>query len=412
MTDEELKYGNRTAYGIHSDGWRHTWAAYLLFVVLSSFIGDTAILVSSIKYKAIKLHATTIVIIQHIALSDLMVALTDVLPKLISVLNHGWVFGTFMCELAPAPRLYFATVGLFLVSAMTASKMFLLKYPLRFGNFARDNKIVICAVCWVAALVSPGVNILLQDKITYFSYRGYQCDFTSSSPSIHWIKLVFPILLIVIPTTVVLVTTVFILMDARKVARRFRDKLRWQGTMATLMTAVLYLISVFPHALFRIAERFSSEEDNSFMFKQLNRLAISFHYINTISNFYIYCMTVASFREFIVSIMPRCNQCAGVIRGRSSVSTQCIEGAQSQNILITKCSESRRTGNILSSKGSRGSLSKNILTVEGIQGQSIIIVNDCFNDAQEREISQSAPTGETQRKLNDQMSRDVVDVSK
>ena len=302
MTEEELKYGNRTAYGISSDGRRHTWAAYLLFVTLSSLIGDTTILISSIRYRAIKLHAITIVIIQHIAFSDLMVVLTDVLPKLISVINQRWVFGTFMCQIAPAPRLYFVTVGLFLVGAMTTSKMLLLKYPLRFGSFARDKKNVICSVCWVAALASPGVNILLQDKITYFSYRGYQCDFTSSSPSIHWIKLVFPILLIFIPASVVLVTSICIIMDARKVARRYQDKLRWQGTMATLMTAFLYMVSVLPHVLFRIVERFSSEEDNSFMFKQFNRLAISFHYINTISNFYIYCMTVASFRKFLVSV--------------------------------------------------------------------------------------------------------------
>ena len=335
MIEEELRYGNQTAYGISSDGWRHTWAAYLLFVTLSSLIGDTTILISSIKYKAIRLHVMIVVIIQHIALSDLMVVLTDVLPKVISVLNQGWVFGTFMCRVAPAPRMYFVTVGLFLVGAMTTSKTFLLKYPLRFGSFAKDNKNVICTLCWVAALVSPGLYLYLhlENKITYFSYRGYQCDFKNPSPPNNWIK-TFPILVIFIPTCIVLFTTVYILLEARRVAKRYRDRLRWQGTMATLMTALLYILSALPHMLFRIIEHFSSEEDNSFMFKEFYRMAISFHYINTISNFYVYCMTVASFREFLVSILLRSSQRTGGVQGDRILGNRYAEGIQDHDIVI------------------------------------------------------------------------------
>ena len=334
MIEEELRYGNQTAYGISSDGWRHTWAAYLLFVALSSLIGDTTILILSIKYKAIKLHEVIVVIIQHIALSDLMVVLTDVLTKVISVLNQGWVFGTFMCRVAPAPRMYFVTVGLFLVGAMTTSKTLLLKYPLRFGSFAKDNKNVICALCWVAALVSPGLYLYLHlgNKITYFSYRGYQCDFKNPSPSNNWLK-TFPILVIFTPACIVLVTTVYILLEARRVAKRYRDRLRWQGTMAALMTALLYLLSVLPHMLFRIIEHFSSEEDNSFMFKEFYRMAISFHYINTISNFYVYCMTVASFREFLVSILLRSSQRTDGVQGDRILRNRYAEGIQDHDIV-------------------------------------------------------------------------------
>ena len=334
MIEEELRYGNQTTYGINSDGWRHTWAAYLLFVTLSSLIGDTSIIISSFKYKAIKLHEVIVVIIQHIALSDLMVVLTDVLPKLISVLNQRWVFGTSMCRAAPAPRMYFVTVGLFLVSAMTTCKTFLLKYPLRFGSFAKDNKNIICTVCWVAALTSPGLYLYLhlESKITYFSYRGYQCDFTNPSPSNNWLK-TFPILIIFTPACIVLFTTVYILLEARRVAKRYRDRLRWQGTMATLMTGLLYLLSVFPHMLFRIVDHFSSEEDNSFMFKQFYRMAISFHYINTISNFYVYCMTVASFREFLVSRLLRSYQRTDGVQGDVILRNRCAEGFQDQDIV-------------------------------------------------------------------------------
>ena len=300
MIDEELRYGNRTTYGIRSDGWRYAWGAYLIFVTISSLVGDSTILIASIKYKAIKLQRITIVIIQHIAVADLMVVLTDVMPKLISVITGRWVFGSLMCRVAPAPRIYFVAAGLYLVSTMTTTKMLLIKFPLRFRTFVMERENLICLGCWVGALVGPAVFLLSINRITYFSYRGYQCDFTDPSPS-HGLKLAAPVLLVFTPALVVFATSSFILTEARRVAQRFRDDMKWQGAMATIMTAFLYLLSVFPHLLYRVVERISSEENSSFMLKQFYRIAISFHYFNTISNFYIYCLTVASFRNFIMS---------------------------------------------------------------------------------------------------------------
>ena len=53
---------NKTIYGI--DAARYTWAGYFLFVIISSLIGDTTILIASIRYKAFKLHKVTVTIIQ------------------------------------------------------------------------------------------------------------------------------------------------------------------------------------------------------------------------------------------------------------------------------------------------------------------------------------------------------------
>ena len=75
------EYSNKTAYSIKSDAVRYTWAGYYLFVIASSVIGDTTILIASIKYKAIKLHRVIIAIIQHIAFFDLIVSVTYFLPK-------------------------------------------------------------------------------------------------------------------------------------------------------------------------------------------------------------------------------------------------------------------------------------------------------------------------------------------
>ena len=51
-----VPYGNYTAFGMHSDAERYFWASYHIFVLLSSLIGDSLILVASLQKDTIKVN--------------------------------------------------------------------------------------------------------------------------------------------------------------------------------------------------------------------------------------------------------------------------------------------------------------------------------------------------------------------
>ena len=249
MIHENTKYGNKTVYGVKSDVSKYTWEVFLIFVAVSSLIGDTTILIASVKYKAIKLHRIIIVIIQHIALCDLMVVLTDVVPKIISAITEEWVLGDFMCRITPYARYFFIVASFYLICAMTTSKMFLIKYPLRFERIATKNAHFFSLLCWMGASVFPIVFLMRDEKIVYFSYRDYNCIFNDSSPTLHWLKPLLAILLIFIPACLVVVTTILILVEARKVALRSGNNLRWDDNSNSLGFIFLYFrapISYFP----------------------------------------------------------------------------------------------------------------------------------------------------------------------
>ena len=327
MNDKALEFGNKTVYGVKSDVSKYTWEVFLIFVAVSSLIGDTTILIASLKYKAIKLHRTIIVIIQHIAFCDLMVVLTDVVPKIISIITEQWILGGFMCRTTPYARYFFILASLLLICAMTTSKMFLIKYPLRFGRIAIKKTHCLCLGCWIGALAFPIVLMFSDEKAIYFSYRGYQCNFADfdTSSTFYWLKPILAVLLIFIPACLVVATTVYILIEAKQVARRSRGNLKWQGIMTTVATASFYFISVVPLVTYRILESISKVEDKSesFLFKHFYRVAISFPFINTISNFYIYCLTVASFREFVLSRLQWCFRCVRRTRCLNDNSKDC-----------------------------------------------------------------------------------------
>ena len=306
MLREDQEYTNKTTYGIKSEVVKYTWEVFLIFVAISSLIGDSTILVASIKYKAIKLQKTIVVLIQHIAVCDLMVVFMDVVPKIISIFADKWVFGSLACEVITYARMLFLFASIILICAMTTSKMLHLKYPFRSVRISAKTAHVACLACWTVAVLLPILFKLFSGGIIYFSYRSYQCNL---SVKIHFLKVITIVLFLLSATCLVVATTTYIFVKAIKTARRVRGDLKWQGTVATLFTALFYIVSVAPQAIYPVLEYIYRSEDgrNTYLFIYFYRVVVTFPFINTVSNFYIYCLTITSFREFVFSAMSRCS---------------------------------------------------------------------------------------------------------
>ena len=310
MTDHDAGYSNRTVFSIENDALRYTWAGYSLFVIVSSFIGDTTILIASIKYRAFRLHKAIIVIIQHIAFSDLMVSATDILPRFVSTVANDWVLGSFLCYLTGYGRFFFNAASVLLLCALTSSKLLLLKYPLRFRTTTVKQAHIFCYVaCWLVAAGLPASFLLVDMYDIHFSYKDYQCIYAATSDVWLWLKLLHAVFYVMIPTGFVVACTIFLLIVAKRFARRGQESLKLQGTMAIVLTAVVYCISFLPYVLFRIVEsvvvKTDPDESQRIFLANFYRVVLSFVSLNTISNFFIYSLTVDSFRRFVLSrILP------------------------------------------------------------------------------------------------------------
>jgi len=188
---------------------------------------------------------------------------------------------------------------------MTTSKLLLLKYPLQFGTITLKKAHLICVACWLAAFTLPVTFLLVDKNDVSFSYRDYLCDYGFSSQVWHYLRPFMAVLFGFIPTSLVVLTTVWLLIEARKVVSRRRESLKWQGIVTTVLTATVYCLSLLPWIAYRVGESIVSVDDKSksSFYTTFYRVAISLLSLNTISNFYIYCLTVSSFREFIRSKM-------------------------------------------------------------------------------------------------------------
>ena len=308
MTIRDHQYGNETAYGIRNEALRYTWAGYYLFVLASSLIGDTIILVASIKYGTFKIHKAIKVTIIHIAICDLIMSFTDALPKFVSIISSKWLFGQLLCDLTPYATYYLNLTSLFLVCNMTTIKLLILKYPLRSGMIpVRTTRVL----CWLVALTLPVTFFLVyvldgQDSIE-FSYRMYHCHYMVKSHIWNWLTPFLTVSFMFLPECMVVATTIWLLIEAKQVARRGRESLKWQGIVTTVLTATVYCVSTLPYAVYYLGENMVTVDNHSqsFFHTSFYRLAIAAISLNTISNFYIYSLSVQSFRDFIWSRMQQ-----------------------------------------------------------------------------------------------------------
>ena len=294
-------YSNYTQFGIQGATERYAYAGWLIFVTISSLIGDTTILVASIKYKAFHIHKIVVTFIQHIAVCDLLNAVVVVLPGAVSVIanrggshkiqNYVRFFFTY----------YLFTSSCYFLSAMTLSKLLLLKYPLKTCSWSTRRAHVLCAGIWTAVLSIPTLYLLVEADDVIFDYRVYFCVYKYTSTIWKVLSPVIALFTLFAPNMAIIVSTVMLLNIAKKVVRGNRRTLRWQGILTVVVTATVYTLSFLPLTVYLIAEPFVKKDPlvPGFFYVEFYRVTSSFMNINTLANFFVYSLTVASFRPFL-----------------------------------------------------------------------------------------------------------------
>ena len=135
-----------------------------------------------------------------------------------------------------------------------------------------------------------------------------------------------------IPTCLIVSTTLCLLIEARKIVSRSRflhvgtctpaekelqrgsrrrESLKWQGIVTTVLTATVFSLSSLPYTAFIVGISIVSVDDKSksSFYTTFFKVALSLACLNIISNFYIYSLTLTSFRAFIRSKMQLSCQC-------------------------------------------------------------------------------------------------------
>ena len=303
---------SESIFGIQSESERNFWVSYHIFVLLSSLVGDTLILIGSFNNDAFKVNKFLLTVIQHIAVCDLGTTLSSVLPQTVSLLANSWVMGNTACYIrAYVGYIFVYLAGMSLIAVLTTSKFLILRYPLRAANWITERRAhQICGFVWASSLMSPIFFLAIQRDDVYFDYRSYNCRYRYSHQAWEIILLFTGLFYDIIPNVAIIATTVptlKYLAAARKSARRAQGSVPWQGALTVALTSIVYCTSTLPSTIYILTKHFVKEKDPTGWFHvNFYRISTFLLLINVMSNFFIYTLTIRSFRMFLFSKIFRC----------------------------------------------------------------------------------------------------------
>ena len=303
-----VRTSNFTSEGLHNEGARAVSVLLITIIALSALMGDVIILVGTTKYRAIKLHRVVVVVIQHLAVNDLLQTVLLIVPQILSLLTQDWVLGELLCHVNENIFcVCFVLTGL-LTSLLTTTKLLLVQFPLRLRGWSRKSAHLLCALCWIFSLLQPAqvVNIFLTSpESLLFSYVSYSCVYDySKTPVSEWLMwFVHHIYSVstLIMAVILIVTSGMLIMTARKFAEQTRDNVRWRGVLAITLTTSVFLISYLPATLVRSTNQLLEPEYRV----TTNRVVIFLTNVNVIANFFVYSVALSSFRTFLLKKAQR-----------------------------------------------------------------------------------------------------------
>ena len=280
----------------------------MLLVFLLSFLGDSIVIVASIKYKALKLNSFLVGIIQQMAVSDIICCLVFPLPQFVSLMENSWVFGRVLCHLTSSLTTITLDVTRILTAIMTTARVMILLFPNSrvTRSLTQRTAHIVGSAIWVAFLPRFFLTINL-NKITdrtNFDYRICLCVYHVLATNLKDHAYI-PILLsifIFIPIALFTVTTGIILLhlrQARSSSRQAGGMVRWQGYLTVTLTAVVFCLSNIPQMIYQFGILNTDKDTQNFYHNEFYRFAWASLSVNLFSDFFIYCIAVESFREFI-----------------------------------------------------------------------------------------------------------------
>ena len=294
-------YSNKTLFGMKTDTERYSLASWNIFVIVCSVIGDTTILISSIKYKTFHHFKILAAFIENIALCDLLNSLGNLVPCTISLISdhqpsdHAHIYPRF------ALTYYVSTTSCLFVAAMTVTKLLLLKYPLRTGSWSKRQTYRVCVGIWVISLYVPILHLAVDKTDITFDYRTYIYSYRYSSSIWKYLLPFLALLTLLVPNLTIIISTVLLLREARRVVGRREENLRWQGIITVLLTAAVYTLSFLPFTLYCLIEPSIPKDPDKpgTFYIYYFRISGALVCVNVLANFFVYSLTVASFRTFL-----------------------------------------------------------------------------------------------------------------
>ena len=278
-------------------------AAWSIFSIILSLLGNITVLVSSLCYRAIKLDKVSVVLIENIAVADLGDTLLVILPTTWSLLTdektvvHFFThepLGKVMCYAVAHLQFLFPLASLFMICALNISKLICLVFPLRSHVRSKIPAYCVAGLAWSAYGLRLLAVEMAGEKVVYgYWEKGFRCG-VDITKKVSWPDVILMVLFGGIPTIVLTSCIVLMVFYVSRVA-----DVRREAIVVNILVTVVFAVSVGPAVARVVWLGVGVSADLLPTCFNLWVVGVFTNYIMSFANPFIYYFSCKSFQNFI-----------------------------------------------------------------------------------------------------------------
>ena len=278
-------------------------AAWSIFSIILSLLGNITVLVSSLRYRAIKLDKVSVVLIENIAVADLGDTLLVIIPTTWSLLTNEKTvvhffteepIGKVLCFAVAHLQFLFPLASLFMICALNISKLICLVSPLRSHVRSKIPAYCVAGLAWSAYGLRLLAVEMAGEKVVYgYWEKGFRCG-VDIPKKVSWPDVILMVLFGGIPTIVLSFCVVLMIFYVSRVA-----EIKREAIVVNILVSVVFVVSVGP-AVARVVWLGVKVSDDLLptCFK-LWVVGVFTNYIMSFANPFIYYFSCRSFQDFV-----------------------------------------------------------------------------------------------------------------
>ena len=299
-----MKHDNTLQYKIENLTERQILIGYRVLLSVSSLIGDTLILVGSLRYNAIKLHEIIVIFVQHMAVADLLLTVFGIIPSAVFLAANDWILGDAMCYLNNLAEVISLLILFMMTAAIAVAKMLIIKYPLSAMYFSTKAGHIIAICIWIIGFSFPTATLSKDKEGVYYDFLAYSCVYVLDkhvwdTTSHKIFNTVFGIAFLV-PVAGTVISSAVLLILAKRATVGHPEGLQWKGVLTVLITAASHTLLGLPITIYYVAPGFNTTHPYDMRYiLWISQLAV-------IVNFSVISLTVPSFKKFL----KKCFSCS------------------------------------------------------------------------------------------------------
>ena len=270
--------------------------AYLILLIIVSVLGNTLVLYGSYRYNAIKMDEVSLILLQNLAIADLMLVCLWEVPSLITLMYKRWILGQIVCFVTGFIVFIPGSSEIQILTVISLYKVLSLVRPLRVCAITRTHARRCVTLIWASSAFTAMTGLAMK-HYAYFDPFWLNCATSMLvDPSQFIVNIIFVTLVSMLPLLIIVGSNIIILyVSSHYSAKHGGSALPSKNALITVtLVSSMFVIAMLPVTVRTWLQIVQGEITASFFVLQGQ-----IYYISMMCNPVIYTFTNVRFRGFI-----------------------------------------------------------------------------------------------------------------